>query len=118
MKSIQDLLDTGLPPTAIFPPQSRYATTETTTFRAPDGRVIIHLRRRFVPAPEGFELLQEHVVKEGERLDNITARYLTDPERFWRICDSNRAMRPDALTEELGRKLRITLPRGVVGPTL
>jgi hypothetical protein len=59
--------------------------------------------------------LQEHVVVQGDRLDNITARYLSDPEQFWRVCDANAAMRPDELTEEPGRRLRITLPEGLPG---
>jgi hypothetical protein len=63
-------------------------------------------------------LLQLHTVTEGERLDNITARYLGDPEQFWRVCDANNAMRPEELTETIGRKLRITLPEGITGPTL
>jgi len=57
--------------------------------------------------------LQEHVVKQNERLDNITARYMGDPEQFWRICDANAAMRPDELTKTIGRRLRITLPEGI-----
>ena len=73
------------------------------------------LKRRFLPQPESYSLLQEHVVSEGDRLDNLTARYLGDPEQFWRICDANRAMRPDELTETIGRRLRITLPEGIPG---
>ncbi len=98
-----------------FPPTSRYARVETATFEMPDGTVHVYLRRRFVPPPERFALLQEHVVTQGERLDNITARYLDDPEQFWRICDANRAMRPVELTEEVGRRLRVTLPEGIPG---
>ena len=52
---------------------------------------------------------------QGDRLDNITAQYLGDPEQFWRICDANDAMRPDELTETIGRRLRITLPEGMPG---
>jgi hypothetical protein len=98
-----------------FPPTSRYAQIETTTLELEDGTLIRYLRRRFVPPPERFTLLQEHEVTEGDRLDNITARYLGDPEQFWRICDANAAMRPDELTETIGRRLRITLPDGVPG---
>lgn len=68
-----------------------------------------------MPSPDRFALLQEHVVVQGDRLDNITARYLSDPEHFWRICDANNAMRPDELTETIGRRLRITLPEGIPG---
>ena len=74
-----------------------------------------YLRRRFLPSSDRFTTIQEHVVTENERLDNITAQYLNDPEQFWRICDANDAMRPDDLTERMGRRLRITLPEGVQG---
>jgi hypothetical protein len=98
-----------------FSPTSRYYGIETTKLETPEGRVVAYLRRRFVPSPERFELLQEHVVTQDERLDNITARYLGDPEQFWRVCDGNGAMRPDELTEIIGRRLRITLPEGIPG---
>ena len=62
-----------------FPPTSRYAAVETVTLEDAAGDTIIYLRRRFVPPPERFALLQEHVVKQGERLDNVTAQYLDDP---------------------------------------
>jgi len=98
-----------------FPPKSRYYNFETATLEAPDGRTVIYLERRFVPPPAKFSLLQEHVVVQSDRLDNITARYLGDPEQFWRVCDANGAMRPDELTETIGRRLRITLPEGLPG---
>ena len=98
-----------------FPPTSRYYSIETASLETHDRRQIIYLKRRFVPPPERFSLLQEHRVVEGDRLDNITARYLGDPEQFWRVCDANRTMRPDELTEEIGRRLRITLPEGLPG---
>lgn len=102
-------------PTNNFPLTSRYYGIETTTWQMPDGRIIIYLKRRFVLSPERFALLQEHVVLQGERLDNITARYLGDPEQFWRVCDANGAMQPEGLTENVGRRLRITLPEGIPG---
>ena len=99
----------------VFPPTSRYANIETATMETTDGHKVAYLRRRFLPPPDRFSLLQEHVVVQGDRLDNITARYLGDPEQFWRVCDANGAMRPDELTEEIGRRLRITLPEGIPG---
>ena len=98
-----------------FPPNSRYFGIETITWQTPEGLTIVYLKRRFVPSPERFALLQEHVVLKGERLDNITARYLGDPEQFWRVADANGAMRPEELTERPGRRLRITLPEGISG---
>ncbi len=99
----------------MFPITSRYYYIERVKLETPDGRKIVYLRRRFVPPADRFDLLQEHVVTEGERLDNITAEYLGDPEQFWRLCDANNAIRPDELTEEIGRRLRITLPEGIPG---
>jgi len=96
-----------------FSMTSRYLGIETATCESPDGQSIVYLRRRFIPPPERFALMQEHAVTQGERLDNITAHYLGDPEQFWRVCDANRAMRPDELTETTGRRLRITLPEGI-----
>jgi hypothetical protein len=113
------ILPSVLDPTAIttplFPATSRYSGVPTTTLDRADGHTIRYLRRRFVPGPERFTLLQEHVVTQGERLDNITAQYVGDPEQFWRICDANRAMHPNELTATIGRRLRITLPEGIPG---
>jgi hypothetical protein len=94
---------------------SRYANAETTQIQTADGRTITYLRRRFVPPPERFDLLTEHRVTEGERLDQIAAHYLGDPELFWQICDANNALRPESLIETPGRLLRITLPEGIPG---
>jgi len=56
-------------------------------------------------------VLTEHAVTEGDRLDNVTARYLGDPEQFWRLGDANTEMRADELTTEVGRRLSIPLPQ-------
>lgn len=99
-----------------FPPNSRYHGLPTRMHTTADGRVIVYLARRFVPPPDRFSLLQEHAVAEGDRLDNVTARYLGDAELFWRVADANNAMRPADLTSEIGRRLRITLPEGIPAP--
>jgi hypothetical protein len=110
--ALQALLQAGQAKTILFSPTSRYYNVEITQMKLPDGRIVGYLRRRFVPPPENFALLQLHVVTQGERLDNITARYLNDPEQFWRLCDANAALRPEEL-ETTGRILRITLPEGI-----
>ena len=53
--------------------------------------------------------MQTHLVADGDRLDLLAHRYLGDPELFWRICDANRALRPEELTREAGRVLGIPL---------
>lgn len=96
-----------------FPETSRYATVEVVTSVMPDGRTVVHLGRRFVPQPSAFTTVREHLVTQGERLDNITAAYLNDPEQFWRVCDANAALHPLEMEEE-ARVLRIALPAGIV----
>ena len=103
--------------TNLFSKPGRYSDVGTAEFETTSGKTIIYLKRRFLPPADRFDLLQEHSVSDGERLDNITAQYLGDPEQFWRIADANNAMHPDELTETIGRKLRITLPEGIPGNT-
>ena len=74
-----------------------------------------YLKRRFIPSPEGMTTLVEHKVAQGERLDNITARYLGDPTQFWRVADANNVLRPEELTEEIGTLIKIALPQYVRG---
>jgi len=77
---------------------------------------VLYIKQRFIPAPENFSALQEHRVEENDRLDNIAAKYFSDPELYWRLCDANGAMNPSALTEKIGHRLRITLPEGIPEP--
>lgn len=114
---LQQVLRLGISPVSLVPDTSRYSTVGTAKLETPEGKTIIFLGRRFVPQPEKFALLQEHTVIQGDRLDNVTAQHLGDPEQFWRLCDANRALRPDELmeTENIGRRLRITLPEGLQG---
>ena len=107
-------LQLAMPP-VIFPLPSRYHGIATATLVG-DGEVIVYIRRRFCPQPETFAVIGDHSVSQGERLDHIAARYVGDPVLFWRICDANRALRPEELTETIGRRLVITLPEGVPGP--
>lgn len=100
---------------SLFPPNSRYSGIDTGTLTTADGRTLVYVRRRFVPPPGRFALVQEHTVVEGDRLDNLTAKYLGDVERYWQLCDANAAMRPEELTETIGRIVRITLPEGIPG---
>jgi hypothetical protein len=98
----------------MFESNSRYFNLPiaSLTVLEPDGqpRVIRYVRRRFLPPPTGSPTLVEHRVAEGERIDVITARYLTDPTQFWHVCDTNTVLRPNEATETTGRLLRIELP--------
>jgi nucleoid-associated protein YgaU len=97
-----------------FPASSRYAPVEVAKFVG-SGREVPYLRRRFVPQPESLADASAYVVENGDRLDRIAAETLGDPELYWRICDANRALRPEELETPPGRRLRITLPEGIPG---
>lgn len=99
----------------MFPANSRYQGTETLRLVRPDGIEVTYLARRFVPAPERFSALQEHAVVQGDRPDTLGARYLGDPEQFWRLCDANRVLNPWELVAEVGRRVTIALPEGIPG---
>lgn len=64
---------------------------------------------------ENFAPLQTVTIVAGDRLDNLAARYLGDPQQSWRLCDANGAMQPEALVVNVGATLTITLPEGVPG---
>ena len=95
----------------MFPRTSRYYNIEIVKYVTSDQREIVYLRRRFLPRSVPGPIIAEHSVVEGDRLDNVTATYLGDPEQFWRICDANDALDPFELTSTLGRVLRIASPQ-------
>src|SRR5215213_6967500 len=109
----QLLMQAGKQPINNLPITSRYYPVGTATLETTDGKTIAYLKRRFIPPASSLELIQEHIVKEGDRLDNLAAAYIGDPEQFWQIADANSAMQPEMLTEETGASLRITQPAGI-----
>lgn len=99
----------------MFDPTSRYydIATGTLTVMEEEGRSreVRYVRRRFIPPSDGATTLVEHIMTQGERLDNITARYLGDPTQFWHICDSNIVLQPDELTGTVGNRIEIGMPK-------
>lgn len=94
----------------MFDPTSRYYGLDTTTLTVTEAdgttRDIRYVRRRIIPPASESTTLVEHTVAQGERLDQITARYAGDPTQFWRICDVNNVVTPEEL-EETGRIIAI-----------
>ena len=95
----------------MFDPKSRYFHLDQVVLQvvADDGtaRQIKYVRRRFIQPPRSLATILDYTVTGDDRLDNIAARFAGDPTQFWRICDSNDAMRPTDLTDVVGRILRI-----------
>jgi hypothetical protein len=107
MDLFQALIDSANLPSHNLPVSSRYHPLKTAMMEGIDGEPIIYLRRRFIPPAGHYSIQQQHTVTDGERLDTITAHYMGDPEQFWQVADANQAMKPEELTEETGRKLKI-----------
>lgn len=103
-----------VPAPSSIPPNSRYADVGIAVTRTPDGRDVVHLRRRFVPPPERLATAGWETVSDGDRIDLLAARALGDPTAFWQLCDANLAFDPAEL-EAPGRVVRVALPDGFPG---
>lgn len=95
----------------MFEPTSRYYNLEDVKVTNADGVEIVYKRRRFIPPFAAHVLLGEVVVQQGERLDQITARALGDPEQFWRICDANAVINPLDIAAEPGTRIKVPRPQ-------
>ena len=73
---------------------SRYQKQPTYTITLADSTVASAVK---VPLPSASTLIGFHKRRQGERLDLIANHYLGDTTTFWRLCDANNAMVPDAL---------------------
>ena len=80
----------------MFDPNSRYAAL--VPYEVPDARGRTVAVAPPAPAPSQT-LLGIHVLRQGERLDHLAAKYTTDPAGFWRVAEQNNVMLAEALTE-------------------
>jgi len=78
----------------MFTPNSRYAKAGTYVLTKPDGA---HVMATKIPLPTTPAVIGEHRKLDGQRLDLIAAHYLADATAFWRLCDANNSVVPDAL---------------------
>ncbi len=99
--------------TVVYPPNSRYQNVPTTTYTTSSGKTVVYLLRRFVPSPSQFATIAVYSVKQGDRIDNVSAQVFGDPKLYWRICDANLIMQPSDATSAVGTQLNITLPLGI-----
>lgn len=88
---------------------SRYANVPEHELTNPRGRVIRYKGIREIPLPVAQ---RSHIVRQGDRLELVAHEYFREPERFWRICDANRATWPGDLLAETGRRLAIPAAEG------
>ncbi len=88
----------------MFDDKSRYADLETYTVTDCRGRTVA-----VVPVPDAPEEVSIglHILRQGQRIDHLAYKYLDDPAGYWRICELNDVMLPEALTEAQ----EISIPR-------
>lgn len=55
----------------MFSTNSRYYGIKIATMPTASNQTVAYLQRRFLPPSEKLEVLQEHTVTQGDRLDNI-----------------------------------------------
>ena len=91
----------------MFDQTSRYEKCKDVKIETEDERTITYKKRRFLPSAEKMQIQYMVNVVAKDRLDNISAKTISDPEQFWRICDANNAMNPDELVSTPGRILKI-----------
>jgi len=92
---------------------SRYAQVGTSSLTITRNGLPIQIRflnRRFIPPTAGQVSFVKQTVQRGDRIDNLTAKFLNDPTVFWRIADFNVVFRAEELTETPGRVIEIALP--------
>jgi len=73
---------------------SRYEKMATYTVKQANGREVTAVR---LPLPAPAPLLGFHRRLVEQRLDHIAAVYLADATAFWRLCDADNSVVPDAL---------------------
>ena len=117
---VQMLLNAGAIPTSPFGPTSRYAGVALGRYTFPgadsgDETSVAYVLRRFVPQGRDIPLATRHLVRAGDRADNIAANYLGVPHLYWRIADANLATDMLELTVTPGMHLAIPLPPGTAG---
>jgi hypothetical protein len=95
--------------TSPFPANSRYHGVEISSKTLENGKKAAYIKRRFILIKDpDANYFTEHTVHEGDRLDNLAANYIGDPEQFWKIADDNLVLRPEELTAQPGSKILIS----------
>lgn len=81
----------------MFDDKSRYKDLPTYLVVDRRGREV-----SIVPVPDTpFQTIRGyHLLRQGQRVDHLAAKYLNQNAAFWRICEANEAMLPESLSEQ------------------
>lgn len=78
----------------MFFPGSRYQNAGTYQVPGPNGALVTVT---VLPLPTTRPIAGWFPVTNGERLDLVAYRFLSDPTATWVLCDTNDSVVPDAL---------------------
>jgi hypothetical protein len=93
----------------MFASNSRYYNLGTYTVTLANGQTAV---ATLLPVPpSGVALSGYYTPRQGDRLDLIAARYLTDATLFWQLCNANNSPSAAAL---IARPL-VGIPQGGQG---
>lgn len=117
---VQMLIDAGAIPTSPFGPTSRYANVPLARYSFPVGDAaaensVAYVLRRFVPQGRDIPIATRHLVRAGDRADNLAAQYLGDAHLNWRVADANLASDLLDFTAAPGLRIAIPFPPGTAG---
>jgi hypothetical protein len=94
-------------------PSSRYYGAKIKSYTLPNGTPVNYLARRIIPQASTYSSVQNYVIVEGDRLDNLANKFLGNPILYWMICDANTATDPDDLTAQVGATILIPLAANI-----
>ena len=91
-------------------PASRYYGLTNRERTNAAGLTETFVARRIIPAMSRYRALDRHRTDGDERIENLSADYLGDPELYWRISDANGDQDPGLSAQPIGRLITIPLP--------
>jgi len=80
----------------MFDSKSRYQKSETYQRQDRRGRTVDVVN---VPEAPNEVFQGYHLRIQGQRIDHMAYKYLSNGSGFWRICELNDVMLPEALSE-------------------
>jgi hypothetical protein len=73
---------------------SRYEKMPTYTVKLANGATVTAVR---LPAPNRAPVIGAYPHDDSQRLDLVASHFLGDATTFWRLCDANGTVCPEAL---------------------
>ncbi len=94
-------------------PSSRYYGAQIKSYTLPNGTPVNYLARRIVPRASTYTSVQNYVIVDGDRLDNLANKFLGNPILYWMVCDANTVTDPDELTAQVGTTIVVPVASNI-----